>query len=123
MKLVGVNLGLSTCWAQMAYSTNNVNPMPTAFPPLLAIATMSMIVTPTQKPVWIEFIMRKVWTLSESRAKRMMARMSMSRTATMRTMKRTTTLKQVCQCTYENDIVMGEHTRRPASRSLQNRRQ
>jgi hypothetical protein len=74
------------------YKTKTEKAMPTAFPPL-AIATTSMINTPAQKPVCTEFMIKNVPGLSASRKKRMMARMSISRTMIIKSIKTTTTLE------------------------------
>jgi hypothetical protein len=77
-----------------AYKTKTLKPMPTALAPL-AIATRSMIKTPAQNAVWKQFIVRKVPGFRASRRKRTIARISMSRTMTMKSMNRTTVLAMI----------------------------
>jgi hypothetical protein len=78
------------------YKTKTEKAMPTALAPL-AIATTSIINTPAQKPVCTEFMIKNELGFSASRRKRRMARMSMSRTITIKSMKTMTTLERECQ--------------------------
>jgi hypothetical protein len=80
--------------ALYAYKTNMLNPMPAALVPLIT-ATRSIIKTPPKKPVWKQFMVRNVPGFKASRMKSTIARMSINRHMTIKSMNTTTLLYTV----------------------------
>ena len=71
--------------------------MPAALVPRMT-AIISIIKTPPKNPVWKQFMVKNVAGFSASRMNNTMARMSMSRQMTMKSMKTTTLLRIVSTC-------------------------
>lgn len=80
-----------------AYKTKTLNPMPAALVPRTT-ATISIIRTPPKNPVWKQFMVKNVAGFRASRMNNTMARMSMSRQMTMKSMKTTTLLQIISTC-------------------------
>lgn len=76
------------------YKTKTLNPMPAALVPRMT-ATRSMIKTPPKNPVWKQFMVKNVAGFNASRMNNTMARMSMSRQMTMKSMKTITLLQNI----------------------------
>jgi hypothetical protein len=74
------------------------NPIPAAPVLVRVTATMSMIKTPAQKPVWKQFMVRKVPGFNASRRKRRIASASMRTTMTMKVIKAMDALLAVSAC-------------------------
>lgn len=79
------------------YKMKTLNPMPAALVPCMT-ATRSIIKIPPKNPVWKQFMVKNVAGFSASRMNNTMARMSMSRQMTMKSMKTTTLLQIVSTC-------------------------
>jgi hypothetical protein len=76
------------------YKIKQLKPMPTELAPF-EISMISRIKTPPQKPVWKQFMVRKVPGFSASRRKRRIASTSINSTMTMNSMNTTTDLENV----------------------------
>lgn len=85
------------------YKTKTLNPMPAALVPPMT-ATRSIIKTPPKNPVWKQFMVKNVAGFSASRMNNTMARMSMSRQMTIKSMKTTTLLRIVSTCYVQEAI-------------------